>query len=553
MNRIALVLFALVIASTALADDDRPQSTRPSEGPGSPTYSERVDVVIANVDVVVTDRQGNPVRGLTKADFEIRENGELQTITSFTAFDAKPASEFGETPDVVDSADTPAPTMPPRLFVLFFDIGDTAPNRRERFFSSVRGFLDEAFRDGDVVAVLSWSRRINVILEPTQDRQRLDVVLEGLSIPFGSARSRNLKILRELADLAIEDARRDEELSMALGAAIVTDAATEEDFQEWMIAEQRCQQIKRKATEMRNILTTLSRIEMRKVLLFASDDLTLQPAPGCSTVLELAELAGTANAYGMTIHALHPPGPRDDGLRVDTSYYPRTNDPIPMATEYFRAFDESAGLNLLAEHTGGLFSMGLESPKVLAEVARGLDSYYSLGYRMSPGNEDRSRKVEVTTKNEAYRVRARQSVVRLSEASRIRDLVTSSLYLPEMPGKDVPSFEARVTKSKEEGRFVIADVEVSIRARDLVLLPTQAERLEGSFSVFLSAGRLLGDASDVVEMTRRVGSYSTIENDSRLVYTFQARIRPDTRRLSLAVRDNVSGEVGLKVITLDSL
>jgi len=42
-------------------------------------------VNLVEVYVSVTDGQGNPISGLTQADFELRENGEPQTIANFTA------------------------------------------------------------------------------------------------------------------------------------------------------------------------------------------------------------------------------------------------------------------------------------------------------------------------------------------------------------------------------------------------------------------------------------------------------------------------------------
>jgi Ca-activated chloride channel family protein len=44
-------------------------------------------VNLVEVYASVTDSQGNPVTGLTQADFELRENGEPQAIANFTAGD----------------------------------------------------------------------------------------------------------------------------------------------------------------------------------------------------------------------------------------------------------------------------------------------------------------------------------------------------------------------------------------------------------------------------------------------------------------------------------
>src|SRR5256885_15931896 len=47
-------------------------------------YGERIEVNITNVDVVVTDRGGAHVHGLTKDDFEVLDSGVPQAVTNFT-------------------------------------------------------------------------------------------------------------------------------------------------------------------------------------------------------------------------------------------------------------------------------------------------------------------------------------------------------------------------------------------------------------------------------------------------------------------------------------
>src|SRR5437660_7646712 len=51
----------------------------------TPPLIEKIDVNVVNVDVTVTDRAGNPVRGLTRDDFEVFEDGKLQKISNFYA------------------------------------------------------------------------------------------------------------------------------------------------------------------------------------------------------------------------------------------------------------------------------------------------------------------------------------------------------------------------------------------------------------------------------------------------------------------------------------
>ena len=63
----------LVLASAAVLaaqEAQKPAAPPPSE---TPTFPAQVEQVI--VDVVVTDKKGNPIKGLTKADLSVSEDG----------------------------------------------------------------------------------------------------------------------------------------------------------------------------------------------------------------------------------------------------------------------------------------------------------------------------------------------------------------------------------------------------------------------------------------------------------------------------------------------
>lgn len=93
----------------------------PQQAGQTPTFRSRVDAV--TVDVNVTDNQGRPVIDLTAADFEIKENGSLQSITSFRRFainhnptDASPAPITS-----LDTQEREAARDDVRLIAVFLD------------------------------------------------------------------------------------------------------------------------------------------------------------------------------------------------------------------------------------------------------------------------------------------------------------------------------------------------------------------------------------------------------------------------------------------------
>ena len=520
--------------------------------PAGAQYIERVDVSIANIDVVVTDRRGEPVRGLTQDDFLVFEDGKPQTITNFSAYASARDEALGDEPgEQSKAAVRPATAQPrPRLIILFIDIDEIEPIRRKQFFEGLGSFFDSSFRDGDMATILSWSSRVHVLVPPTSNRQAVDQVVDVLA---RSERWSEAEVLRRAAEFRIEQARMDAEFASSLGMGDSgLDPQAEVEFQEWLLGEQRCSRIKRKANEVRNIITSIVRVDMQKLLIFASDDFSERPIRDCDTGPAIDALADAANAYGVTVHAFHPPGARSQLVIGPErgNFLPGTRDPAPMSVQTDRTFNQASGLLRLASQTGGLSAVGAGmSARKLDQAADELENYYSIGYRFSAGNEDRPRKVEVRTKNRSYRVRARQSVVRLSETARLRDELTANLYLPPQHQSQSPGFEARIEQITRDGRFSLVHMELSISARDLVALASTDEKRRGSFSVFVVAGRQVGDASPVAEMTHDFEVVPGAE-DSRVMYGFGVRVRPDTRRLSIAVRDNISGEVSTRLIML---
>jgi VWFA-related protein len=113
-----LVLAAGVLVIVPHAQDATSQQPPPQQ----PTFRAGIDSV--SVDVVVTDRQGKPVRDLTKADFTIEENGKLQTIETFkfVTIDESIDSQL-EDREILSFADqrTEVAREENRLLVIFLD------------------------------------------------------------------------------------------------------------------------------------------------------------------------------------------------------------------------------------------------------------------------------------------------------------------------------------------------------------------------------------------------------------------------------------------------
>jgi VWFA-related protein len=104
------------------------------------------------VDAVVTDEDGNPVRGLTENDFEIVEKGKPQAITTFEAVDIP----FERQPlDLADS-DVASNEGDGRIYLIVLDVisAENAAYAKR----ILRRFFDNHFGPNDVAAVMVLDR-----------------------------------------------------------------------------------------------------------------------------------------------------------------------------------------------------------------------------------------------------------------------------------------------------------------------------------------------------------------------------------------------------------
>lgn len=109
------LLIALPLSFTALAWGQEPASPAPATQSAMTTLHTGTKLVV--VDVVVRDKSGHPVHGLTREDFVLSEGGKQQTLKSFEEYAAPPV------PPVAPKM----PALPPGLFTNFTPVPDKGP------------------------------------------------------------------------------------------------------------------------------------------------------------------------------------------------------------------------------------------------------------------------------------------------------------------------------------------------------------------------------------------------------------------------------------------
>ncbi|HXY41945.1 MAG TPA: hypothetical protein VEQ10_19875, partial [Vicinamibacteria bacterium] len=123
-------------------------------------------VELITVDAVVTDAHGQPVTGLTREDFVLKEDGVAQEILGFQAFELEQRSGAAEARPAAPASNENAEKEAGRAFAVVVDDLGMKSSEAVTARGAISSFLEHSVGDGDLVSVGSasgevwWSARI---------------------------------------------------------------------------------------------------------------------------------------------------------------------------------------------------------------------------------------------------------------------------------------------------------------------------------------------------------------------------------------------------------
>ncbi|HEX7193264.1 MAG TPA: VWA domain-containing protein [Thermoanaerobaculia bacterium] len=137
----------------------------------SAQVKESITVSYVEVPVTVVDRSGNPIRGLTAANFEIVDEGRKRDIAGFDTVD------FSS----VDSVKTISALNPAarRNFLIVFDLTFSSPHSVTRAQDAARSFVTKMITKQDRVAVatVDVAHGFRLLTSFTTDRKMVDAAI----------------------------------------------------------------------------------------------------------------------------------------------------------------------------------------------------------------------------------------------------------------------------------------------------------------------------------------------------------------------------------------
>lgn len=575
-----------------------PISAQGSDWPA--VFQEVTEVNVVNVDVVVTDKDGNPVRGLKPEDFEVTSNGEVVDVSNFFAVDGGEVQslslvEGGDAPAeegaIPESKAVGAQEEAPLQMILYIDDANIQASNRKRVFNRLQEFLLEDLPEDAKVMLVTNSTNLEVRLPFTSARHDVFAAIaeaekDGPSGPRFDIDKR--RILEEIAGVNVEagnpslGARGDLDRTPEEMSDLVQNQARGVLPQITTYSQRRFLHVQKTIAVLRQFVDTAAGLPGRKSVVYISDGLPLRPGEALyeaysrrfeslggvservSPQIEASrddstkafqDLVAHANASAVTFYTLFaaPPASTERGSAATTA----------GAGGNFGTFDFSVGnteernaqesMVLLAEGTGGQYGLTPSSLKgVLSGLVEDWGNRYSLGFqanRLAPG---KVRRIDIKVANKAYKVRFRDSFLERSQDELVAARTLSALSLSEVDNPLEILLEVREQTEAEDGHYLVP-LRIQVPLGKLVLLPGEKFH-QAQVSMFVAARDSKGRTSPVVKHNCPI----RIPNKEILVALgrpaacgVQLKMRGGQQTVAVSVRDELAAIDSTASLDLD--
>lgn len=562
MRRVAIPLAFLAV--TLFAQERQPD----------PFFSETIEVRIINVDAIVTDRSGKPVRGLTKDDFEVFENGNRQEITNFAELAGTASSVTTGTAGAAPRAEVAAPPMPQqdvrsRKIIIFLDNASLRIFTRNKVFDSMKAFVRRTVRPGDEVMIVAWNPPLDIGVPFTGDVEAIIATIEAMKNERAGG---NLYMQdRKMAERAISDMPTDYAM---IGQVPPIELAVE---QARLYAAKVMHEQRGKVAAMKSVMSSLRGVEGRKVFVVVTESLSDRAAqPIFDFVDQVKErfmngvsynaaregqqyaepsltniMTDTANSTGVTFYPIDAAGLSGDMEAMSAENLgTEANNP---SRQIVHRDEHLQTLRTIAAQTGGAALTSSSNFQLAFDtIANDLSSYYSIGYRATGAKQDTIRSVQVRLKNRrGLQVRTRQAFVERSTSSEMKDAVSANLFYPIARNDLNLRIRAGGASNIASEEHLVVPLEVRIPTSALTLLPDGGD-LRGRFQSYTAFLRRDGAVSEVKTTVHELRfPAESLERRKEITLKLDVTVDSKTEAVSVGVMDDVSHATGFASLRLE--
>lgn len=444
------------------------QKKAPPRPQDTPVFGESVDVRVVNVEVVVTDKDGNRVTGLKPGDFRLKVDGKQVPVDYFSEIfggqSVAPPAAAGGTAPVASSVPgvEPGHAVGTSYLVFVDDYFPTEIRRNE----VLRSLKDDLARLGpeDRMAIVAYDGgRLAMVSNWSQSQA-------ALARAFDQAMARPARGLDRIAEIT----HFSNDQSFASGSVsdstgrVSGDGSTPLDLNTRMtnsglsLSERSYgvtlfRQIEGVVNAAARTLRTFASPPGRKVMLlldggwpYSIQSFIRADNPNSASrefkdgETLFRNLTSTANLLGYTVYPVDVPG--TPGSANDASLAGAAGS----AGASFRDQEIKGTLEFVARETGGKDLRNSNRMVALAQITEDTRSYYWLGFSPTWEHNDARHKVDVTVDKPGLKVRSRENFLDLSKKTEVSMMVESALLFGNVPGGiSLPMRVGTVTKTRK--------------------------------------------------------------------------------------------------------
>lgn len=555
MKKSILAPLLIFIFAAALAAQQTPSPTPPAADDADVV---KISTNLIQLDVTVTDSKGKPVTGLKPEDFEVYENGKKQTITNFSF-----VSGGGQKSETVTNQNENVPVPPTALKAeqvrrtIALVVDDLSLSFTSTYYvrRALKKFVDEQMQDGDLVAIIRTGAGIGALQQFTSDKRQLYAAIEKVMWnPIGRGGIGAFAPIRDNEKLPTEEESEAESEEERFERGF-------EDFRGAFFATGTL-------GALRYIVSGMDELPGRKSVILFSDGFKLleRDAQGftsdrSSVVFDfLRKLIDAANRSSVVFYTIDARGLVTTGITAEDSVNRATPGSLQRITtdRTNELFDTQAGLNFLAEETGGLAVRN--SNDISGGVRRVLEdqSYYLVGYEPDSDTFDsrasRFNKLEIKVKGKDLTVRYRSGFFNVADrnvaASKTNltpvQQIQNALISPFAVNDISLRLNALFGNDALQGSYMRPLLHIS--AQDLKFTDEADGSKKAIFDVlavfFGDNGTAVEQVSKTYTLKVRGDMYERIMKNGFVYYFTLPVKKPGAYQFRVAIRDSQAGKVG---------
>ena len=535
----------------------------------------RVFTELVQTDVMVFDKQGHFVNGLTRDNFEIKIDGQVRPIQFFEKVsagshneEAQLAAARGSTAAAGSTPDRVVPLDRGRSIFFYVDDYHLDPQAFVSCRKLMSDFIDKDMGQNDQAAIASATGQIGFLQQVTDEHAVLHSAVNRLNVRLYTATDTERPVMSEYEAMLIDN-NDNEVLEFFVTATMREQPGLSREMAASMVHGRATAILSQAALFNTNMLSGLERLVRvskdlpgRKILFFLSNGFLVQNRRG-DTDTRLKRITSAAAKSGVVIYSIDTRGlmPPKSSLSDDAPFDPYG---ILSRSTHGENFALQDGLSALAHDTGGRmiintndFRPGVKS--ALNETA----VYYLLAWKPDPENKKpgRFRNIQVSVSGRPELVvRVRKGFFDVEPAPAVAE--TKS---PTTPQDDT---KILVTKLREAISAAYPKLEMpltlGLNYYDIAGKgPTVAAAVQipGEFLTFGPRNEKTQAVADITGIffdekgIAKTNFYDRLVTTSPspeeaknyhgdITYTYQANLLPGLYQVRVAVRDDLSGRTG---------